>query len=729
MRSLTLTSSIALFALAACNDVPEGAVVAIAPETPVTGDDLTAVLTAEAVDNDEVTYSYAWSVDGSPAAGQESDVVPSSATAKGQQWTVVVTPNDGRVDGVTAEASVTIANTPPTATVAILPAAPTTLDELVVEAEGTDVDGDAVTLSWTWNRDGSAVAADDGDVPAELTQRGQLWEVIVTPSDGEAEGEPVTASVVIANTAPEGQSVAIEPGLAFVDTELEAVPVGVDVDGDPLSWTYTWRVNGAEVQTGPGSTLVGAFVKGDEVVVEAVVSDGQLTGDAVTSSAVTILNSPPEVTGAAVDPADARGDSVLSCLPVGARDADGDEISYTYSWTVDGREVATTATLDGSFFRRGQRVSCTLTPSDGTDTGTSATSSAVEILNTPPVLDAITLGPDPARTADVMTVTTGETSDLDGDDVTLSYAWTVGGAAAGSGTATLDASEHAKGDVVTVTVTPNDGTDDGVALTASLTIQNTAPTTPGVTIDPTPARIEDDLVCEITTASVDADGDTVTYTVSWTRDGSAWRGSTGTTTISGDTIDSSDTADDEVWACSVTASDGTDTSTAGTDSVTVRDRDGQVRKIDGTWIDVDFVRCGTGTSCNGTQAKAACRAAGGKVVSHASDGTSDVLDLGATNSCHWATSYFEVDDAMPSGACLVGVSNLDWSTCCRRGSWHGNTLAFGTPGTIFGYVRSISSGHVSSYPNVSGRTWGCQSESSAASVRSGCTSLYVACAM
>jgi hypothetical protein len=154
--------------------------------------------------------------------------------------------------------------------------------------------------------------------------------------------------------------------------------------------------------------------------------------------------------------------------------------------------------------------------------------------------------------------------------------------------------------------------------------------------------------------------------------------------------------------------------------------EGEAMLTSGTWIGVSYEVCGTGSSCTASQAKAACSAVGSKVLSHASNGTSSVKSLGASSSCNWSVSYFTVDAAMSSGDCLVGISNLEWSSCCGTSSWHGNTMKFGSASTVFGYVASSNSGYKSSYSNSSGTTWGCTPESSGASTGS-CSTLYVAC--
>ena len=157
---------------------------------------------------------------------------------------------------------------------------------------------------------------------------------------------------------------------------------------------------------------------------------------------------------------------------------------------------------------------------------------------------------------------------------------------------------------------------------------------------------------------------------------------------------------------------------------------GTVRRVDGTWVPVSYELCGGGSpgSCTAPAAMAACSAVGKRLVSHATDDTTSIYDLGATDSCFWSVSYFTIDTAMGTDTCLVGIANLEWSGCCTTSTWHGNTIAFGTAGAIFGFVDTSSTGYVSSYPNVTGERWGCFAESTPAENLTGCTTQYVACA-
>jgi len=156
---------------------------------------------------------------------------------------------------------------------------------------------------------------------------------------------------------------------------------------------------------------------------------------------------------------------------------------------------------------------------------------------------------------------------------------------------------------------------------------------------------------------------------------------------------------------------------------------GTARLTTGGTVNVQYHECGTNGQpgqCTAAAAQTACQNVGMKVVSHASNGTSTVASLGATSSCYWSISYYTVGTQMAQGDCLVGVSNLMWTSCCGLSSWHGNTVPFGLPNTTWGYVSSNTSGYDANEANVTGDTWGCSSLATAAQ-DVGCSKNFVAC--
>jgi hypothetical protein len=154
--------------------------------------------------------------------------------------------------------------------------------------------------------------------------------------------------------------------------------------------------------------------------------------------------------------------------------------------------------------------------------------------------------------------------------VSLAYRWTVNGVAvAATGSTLSGATYFSRGDSVAVTVTPSDADGAGSAVTSSsVTVSNSAPSAPVVAIDPAAPYAGETLFCEVVGESMDADGDSIHYSYSWTRDGVAFS-STSTTVSTDDTVLGVYVSDAAAWACGVTASDGSVSGWPGTDEVVV----------------------------------------------------------------------------------------------------------------------------------------------------------------
>lgn len=95
------------------------------------------------------------------------------------------------------------------------------------------------------------------------------------------------------NTAPD-VTVFLVPAEVFTNDTLTADAVASDTDGDALTLSYAFSVDGAVVQDGPDATLSGIdfFDKGQVVTVTATATDGT-DGVSQVSDPVTVLNTPP----------------------------------------------------------------------------------------------------------------------------------------------------------------------------------------------------------------------------------------------------------------------------------------------------------------------------------------------------------------------------------------------------------------------------------------------------
>lgn len=518
-------------------------------------------------DGDPDLSTYAWDVGGVPAG---TGALLSSGFARGDGVTCEVTPHDGIDAGTPRSASVTVGNAPPSLAYAEIAPDPVQAgDTLTCSGAGwSDADGDAdrSTIAWAVN----GVAAGTGATYSGGFVDGDTVTCTITPYDGYDTGAPVTTSVTVSASAPSITSVSITPDPAYAADTLTCGWSGyVDPDGDADQSTVAWTVDGAAA--GTGTTLAGAFVYGDVVVCTVTPYDGTATGTPKSAS-ITIANTPPEALDATLTPSPAYEGDTLVCTPGTIVDDDGaTTFVYRYGWSVSGSDPGpTTSTLSSAYFRRGDSVTCTVTPYDGADWGTGATSGAVTIGNTAPAIASVSLAPTTVYTDTTVTAVVSA-SDADGDTVTLSYAWAIDGAPIAATGATLSGAWFDKGDVITVTVTPSDGTDSGSAVaSAGATVANSAPVAPVVAIDPaSPEEGVDDLWCEITTAGTDADGDAITYVASWTRNGAAYTGAL-TTTWTDDTVPFSDTTRRDAFVCTMTPSDGATSGAAGTATAHVR---------------------------------------------------------------------------------------------------------------------------------------------------------------
>jgi hypothetical protein len=240
-----------------------------------------------------------------------------------------------------------------------------------------------------------------------------------------------------------------------------------------------------------------------------------------------------------------------------------------------------TSDVLSSNFTSGDSVTCEVISSDGT-LDSAAGSSSVTITNRPPEISSVTLSPDPAYANDAITAS-AIAADLDGDSLSFEYTWSVAGipVQAGSGNS-LDISFYEKNDLVSVSVEAFDQTDFSSPVVESITISNTPPTTPGISISPTaPIEGTDDLVCTVDSASSDIDGDSISYSFSWTVDGTPYSNATDTSMDS--TVAGTETFAGEEWICSVTPNDGTNNGGSVDSNVT----------IDADWAGVlEFTNCG-----------------------------------------------------------------------------------------------------------------------------------------
>lgn len=256
---------------------------------------------------------------------------------------------------------------------------------------------------------------------------------------------------------------------------------------------------------------------------------------------------PVEFSASVSDDVDAPGDIAIAWEHDGtglfgedAADADGVATAELSDLAVGAHSVTVTAT-DTSGFYASNTITFTI--------DAAPTTPEVQILPASPTSSEGLVG-------EILT----DSVDPDGGKVTYRYAWLVDGEETSHFVPEIASKLTARDEVWTLQVYPSDGVVEGVPGEAEVTIANSPPSPPSVSIAPEGPTDEDALVCTVDKPSLDEDGDPVSYSVTWTLNETSHTGATETTTIAGDTIPITELVDGDTWLCIVEADDTFDTS-------------------------------------------------------------------------------------------------------------------------------------------------------------------------
>lgn len=488
-RTVRVVSTLCALALVACD--PEGGStphgtqtgappgtpeIQLSPAAPQTRDNLVVEVLNPLT---HLRYGYEWRRDGELISDLTSDLVPRARTQKGESWEVTVIPYDQRVAGPRVSDSVQVGNTAPEITSAAFEReVPSPGTGIAVHYTTDDVDGDEVSVRFSWTLDGAPTPDDGPTIQGERLARGQQWSVTLTPTDGEAEGESRTLTTEVGNTPPSIADVLLSPSTAFTDTVLVAEAVDVfDPDGDELTVIYRFFVNDRLVQHGEEPTLDGAehFVKNQSVFVQAFVRDDLDRSDSVRSQDLLIQNTPPVAASITLLP-DAAVTSTELVASVDGSDLDGDPLNQRFIWLINDVVVPEVSgpVLAPSFTTKDDRVVVRgYLVDDDEDESNVVESHALTVDNTPPTAPRATILPRaPIQGEDDLVCTIAEESfDDDGDPVSYTMTWMVDGLPIDDSDTTEWPGDTVRGDLTlaeelwTCAVTPFDGTDQGELAT------------------------------------------------------------------------------------------------------------------------------------------------------------------------------------------------------------------------------------------------------------------------
>ena len=237
---------------------------------------------------------------------------------------------------------------------------------------------------------------------------------------------------------------------------------------------------GSAVANSGGNWTVPVSLQATNVVTALQILPDGTTSELAANIALHV-NTPPVVDTVTIAPASPTTGQTMTAT-VTSHDVDNDPLTTAYQWTKNGTDIpgATGATLNLATAGNGDKgdlIRVRATANDGQATSAPVTSSPETVANSAP---SATVGLAPSNPSTTATVTaTATKADPDADTVTLTYVWKVNGTTrkttsnSASLTDTLDLSVAGNGDpgdVVSVEVTPNDGTVSGTLASAQVTV-------------------------------------------------------------------------------------------------------------------------------------------------------------------------------------------------------------------------------------------------------------------
>ena len=476
---------------------------------------------ASDIDLDWSVNGVSISTQGATSSGGAS-FTDSTLTYGSYNLVVTATDTDGLTDA--DQINFTVNGIPSQPTVGITPDPANASANLTanITVDSVDPEGVQVNYTYEWLQNNVVVPAYmTASIPSSATAKGETWKVRVTPNDGLVDGDVGTAEVVIQNTAPTMNSVAITPNsAAYNDSVLTCSGTATDPDETP-TMTYQWTMAGGVL--GNGSTVDLSFTSAmptSTVVCTATATDADGGTDG-SSTSIVLDNRNPTVT-ATISANGANNTGVLTCSST-LGDPDGETPTVSYEWFNNSGSLGTAnpLQLNPNMGGSSSTIDCVATATDGYG-GTATSTASHTITNTPPVVDSITMSPS---TIDANTYYVGcnpVSSDIDGDAVTHTYAWYIDGTLQVGETGNVFLESWVPGTEIACRATPNDGTDNGNYAEVSVIVDNTAPVVNSVTLSSSSVYTNDTIAATSVLSDSDASQSGVlTANYEWFVDGAS----------------------------------------------------------------------------------------------------------------------------------------------------------------------------------------------------------------
>ncbi len=482
-------------------------------------------------DVDGDTLSYAWRIVSAPGGSSAALIDPTTVQPRltidvAGSYELELTVSDGTTTSAADRVLVSTLNTAPVARPGSNQAVALGALVQLNGSASSDVDGDTLTYAWSLSTrpaGSTAVLTAPSSVnPSFVADRPGTYVAQLIVNDGSLSSAPASVTITTDNAAPSanaGPDQTVPLG-ALVQLSGSA---STDPEGQPLTyaWSLTTRPAGSTAVL-DSSTAAGPRFTADRpgtYIAQLIVSDGTLAS-APDTVIISTQNSRPVADAGAPQAVDTGATVQLNGS--GSRDADGDPLTYSWSFTsrpagsaaaispANAAQPAFVADLPGTYVAQ-------LIVSDGTLASVPVTVTiTVTTPNRPPVA-AASATPATVNVGSAVTLSAAGSSDPDGNP--LSYAWSIASRPVGS-VAAISGATSATASFVpdvagayTLQLTVSDGSLSASAL-ASVTANAVATNRPPVivTVPGTVATVAAPYAYDVDATDPDA-GDTLTYSL------------------------------------------------------------------------------------------------------------------------------------------------------------------------------------------------------------------------
>jgi PKD repeat protein len=408
------------------NRVPSASFTAT-PGTALSGVAIAFNATASS-DPDGTISKYEWDFDGNGSYEADAGATASTSHAFFTSGTITVglrvTDNSGAT--ATTTRTVTIQNSPPTASFSATPNSVPTGTSVAYDGSGSnDIDGTIVKYEWDLDGNGTYETS-TGTIPSAssnyATAGARTIRLRVTDSVGAT--ATTTQTVTVTNRAPvPAFAISANPVQSLVNVTLNA-SASSDPDGTIAKYEWDLDGNGSyEVNAGSAATTSRSFSTSGERAVGLRVTDN-LGATATTTLNVNVTNRAPTATFTASPSSVPTGtNTTLSAAASG--DQDGTIVKY--EWDLDGNgsyetSSGATSSLTTSYATAGTKtIGLRATDNLG---ATATTTRTVSVTNRAPTA-AFTVTPNPVTAG--ATVSFNATGSVDPDGTISKYEWDLDG--------------------------------------------------------------------------------------------------------------------------------------------------------------------------------------------------------------------------------------------------------------------------------------------------------------